>query len=589
MRIVLFSLTPRQQKLLCSDYQERNLLFIFAQNLTSMKNTRLINALAALACTLCALASAPAGYYSTLNGKSEEALKTATYNLIHNFTQVSSYSALPDYFRKTDCRPNSNYWWDMYSNINRNLYSFSGLNREHSFPKSWWGGSTSVPAYVDLNHLYPADGPANQAKSNYPLGVVDTKKTVKFDNGVTLVGYPVAGQGGGASLVFEPADEYKGDFARTYFYMATCYQNLTWSYKYMVSQNLYPTLNPWSVNLLLQWHRADPVSQKETERNDVVYSVQGNRNPFIDLPELAEYIWGTKKGEAFTPGEVVTPPTPGTPELTAPNADMQDLDFGQVAIGQSKVLQLFVKGKDLSGAIDVMVYRDNASMWSLSQSSIPATLACADGGYWLQIKYQPTATGQHTARLLLQGDFGSRGVGLKAECLPMPTLTAPTATAPTEVLTDSYVANWTPVSGETADYYVVTRTQYFADGQMLVTELETDGTSLEIDGFGQSRSESYAVQSVRLEMRSPMSNVVFVDHSALFETVVSEPLLIYTYPSTIRFACSAPQTGCCIYNAAGMLVQTADRIENNFEVTIAPGVYLVNTAEHRRPIKVVVP
>ena len=175
-------------------------------------------------------AEIPAGYYSRLKGKSGADLKTAVFEVINPHTTVSSYSNLPQYFQKTDVYPSSRRWWDMYSNVVRNAPSFSGLNREHAFPKSWWKQNGSVeytPAYVDLNHLYPGDGPANQAKSNYPLGV--TGANPKFNNGVTKVGYPVAGQGGGAQYVFEPADEYKGDFARTYFYMVTCYQNLTWN------------------------------------------------------------------------------------------------------------------------------------------------------------------------------------------------------------------------------------------------------------------------------------------------------------------------------------------------------------------------
>ena len=101
--------------------------------------------------------------------------------------------------------------------------------------------------------------------------MVDRNSTVSFDNGMSAVGYPMNGQGGGAAKVFEPDDEYKGDFARTYFYMVTCYQNLTWAYKYMVNQNLYPTLNQWSIDLLMKWHRDDPVSQKEIDRNEAVY------------------------------------------------------------------------------------------------------------------------------------------------------------------------------------------------------------------------------------------------------------------------------------------------------------------------------
>lgn len=173
-------------------------------------------------------AAIPAGYYSSLKGKSGAELKTAVFQVINPHTTVSSYSNLPQYFQKTDVYPSSKQWWDMYSNVKRYAPSFSGLNREHAFPKSWWKQNGSVeytPAYIDLNHLYPADGPANQAKSNYPLGV--TGSNPKFDNGVSRIGYPVSGQGGGAQYVFEPADEYKGDFARAYFYVVTCYQNLT--------------------------------------------------------------------------------------------------------------------------------------------------------------------------------------------------------------------------------------------------------------------------------------------------------------------------------------------------------------------------
>lgn len=169
-----------------------------------------------------ASAEVPMAYYRALDGKSDAELKTAAYNIIHNLTPISDYYDLPDYFEVTDVYPNSRRWWDMYSDIPLYAPSFKGLNREHSLPKSWWGGSTSVQAYTDLNHLYPSEAAANMAKSNYPLGMVDRTSPTKFDNGITTVGFPVAGQGGGAGYVFEPADEYKGDFARTYFYMATC-------------------------------------------------------------------------------------------------------------------------------------------------------------------------------------------------------------------------------------------------------------------------------------------------------------------------------------------------------------------------------
>ncbi|MDE6366664.1 MAG: hypothetical protein K2L33_03670, partial [Muribaculaceae bacterium] len=105
-----------------------------------------------LALTLQGLAAdrlIPAGYYNALDGKSEAELKTAVFNIINPHTLISSYSNLPRYFEKTDVYPQSSRWWDMYSDIPLYAPKFSGLNREHSFPKSWWGGSTDVPAYID--------------------------------------------------------------------------------------------------------------------------------------------------------------------------------------------------------------------------------------------------------------------------------------------------------------------------------------------------------------------------------------------------------------------------------------------------------
>lgn len=392
--------------------------------------------------TTSALAEAPAGYYNGLSGLKDAELKTAVSKLARNFTRSGSYgtiySNLKYTFQKTDLYPNSERWWDMYSDQTFYAPSFRGLNREHSFPKSWWGGATDIPPYVDLNHLYPSEIKANSAKLHYPLGEVGPNPD--FDNGVSKVGYPVAGQGGGAKYVFEPADEYKGDFARTYFYMATIYQDLTWKHTYMVSSNTYPTLNTWSINLLLRWHRQDPVSEKETRRNDAVYSVQNNRNPFIDHPELAEYIWGNKKGLPYNPGS--TEPA-GDPVLTTPVQDMT-LDFGRVALGKSATARLLFKGENLTSAVKVQKYTGNAEMFTLAATQIPAALIVTEEGYWLNVTYTPTEIGKHTTRLLISGGgvSGSRGVALTAECCPVPTLSQIHATEATDVTQDQYVANW---------------------------------------------------------------------------------------------------------------------------------------------------
>lgn len=549
-------------------------------NKLSQRITAAVLSLAALAP---AWAAPPAGYYSSLNGKKDGDLKNAVYNLVHNFTRISSYTDLPRYFQTTDVYPESRRWWDMYSDIPLYAPSFSGLNREHSFPKSWWGGSTSVGAYVDLNHLYPSEMKANTAKSNYPLGMVDRNSNVSFDNGICAVGYPVNGQGGGASKVFEPADEYKGDFARTYFYMVTCYQDLTWKYTYMVNQNLYPTLNQWSVSLLMKWHRDDPVSQKEIDRNEAVFGFQNNRNPFIDMPELAEYLWGEKTGESFTPGEVIVPPT-GDPELFTPTRGMT-IDYGQVAVGNTTTRKIFVSGKNMTGSVDVTLYSGDSKMFSAPSAKIPAQQVCSEAGYWLNVSYNPTEVGTHESKILFSGGFGSRAVVLRGECLEVPVLTACTATDPTDIQPDRYTANWTAPAGEVIDYYMLTRTRYVGS-QAYTEELPAEDTYLEVTGFDESDSEAYSVQSVRLGTRSPMSNVVFVDHTGITGVTVEQPLVVHTFTGMMRFICSDTQTGARVFDMSGRLVRFIEEIHQNLDVEIPAGIYMVVTDQHPTPVKV---
>lgn len=554
------------------------------------KLIRLLGSVSLLLSASAVFAGAPAGYYNSLVGKKDAELKLAAHNLVKNFTRISGYSDLPNYFRRTDVYPGGERWWDMYSDIPLYTRSFSGLNREHSFPKSWWGGSTTVSAYVDLNHLYPSEMRANTAKSNYPLGVVD-KNHVDFQNGVVYVGIPVAGQGGGARFVFEPDDEYKGDFARTYFYMATTYQDFKWKYKFMVNDNPYPTLNQWSIDLLLKWHRDDPVSEKEINRNEIVYGYQGNRNPFIDEPALAEYIWGEYKGQAFKLGSGPIPPEVD-PELLAP-AKNTTLDFGQVALGQSVTSKVFVRTISEKNPVEVLLYSGDSKQFKVGTTSIPANLSNSEEGYWLNVTYTPDALGEHTSRVLLSGDFvGSRGVALLARCLPVPTLHACTATSPTNITENSYTANWTVPSEDVVDYFIVTRISYVG-GQPTQTEIlvENDDEgrgSVEITGFDLSDNESYSVQSVRLGYRSPMSNVIFVAHGGVTGVETEEPLTVQGFEGFLRVFCSAPQPALTVYDLAGRVVYTQAEVSANTDIYVPTGIYFVTTGKHATPVKVVV-
>ena len=256
-------------------------------------------------------ADVPTGYYSNAVGKQDEALMTALEGIIYTHSQLG-YNALWDAYPKTDAGDDG-YYIDMYStckydhssyHVGTASYVGQGVNREHSFPKSWFGGEV-YPMYTDLMMIVPTDGYVNQRRSNYPYGVCAGGTTYTNDDmGVTMLGkVGTSTYNGYTATVFEPDDEYKGDFARIYFYMVTCYKDSVGHWPgsgQLDSGNGYKAFSSWSMQLLMEWHRADPVSQKEMSRNDSVYKIQGNRNPFVDHPELAEYIWGTKQNTSWT-------------------------------------------------------------------------------------------------------------------------------------------------------------------------------------------------------------------------------------------------------------------------------------------------
>lgn len=551
--------------------------------------------LAIAATVTTAAADVPSGYYSNLDGKSDEALKTAIYEIISQHTQLT-YSSLWDYFPTTDVYPTTvdgkTIVWDMYSdNWNNQTYYYpshtTGLNREHSVPKSWWGsGSTtaaiqSYMAGTDLMHLFPADASANSAKSNYPLGEVAQST---FDNGVAKVGYAETGQGGGCTYVFEPDDDYKGDFARVYFYMATCYQDYTWKYQYMFinTSSSYLSMKPWAYNLLLEWHRDDPVSDKETDRNEAVYSIQGNRNPFVDDPELVEYIWGTRQGETYTADH-----TTGTPTLVSPVQD-SELSFGEVAIGSSAYVDLYVKGESLTEALTVTIYKDDAAMFSSSVSSIAAYSANSSSGYKLRVTYTPTSIGEHSSRLVLSdgGLTGSVGVALAGTCLEVPTLSQLTAYEASNIADTCYRASWSEAT-ETIDYYLLTRTVYEGSSYE-TTEYEVNDTYIDFDDLQAGQTHTYSVQSSRLGYLSEASNVITVTQSGVTGVKADAGLAIVGYSGgVLRFICSEPHTGCRIYDMQGRLVNCIGTVENNTFITMPLGTYVITTDQCHKPIKAI--
>ena len=245
-------------------------------------------------------AQPPAGYYDAANGLSGKSLKTALYGIIDNHS-VKSYDYLWTAFRTTDDKANGKVW-DMYSDVPGGTpdyeYTFGSdqcgnynsegdcYNREHSFPKSWFNEAS--PMNSDLFHLVPTDGWVNNKRGSYPFGET-SNPTYTSSNGSKVGSCSFPGYSG---TVFEPIDEYKGDFARIYFYMATRYENVIANWTSVVLQNnSFPVYETWFLNMLGEWHENDPVSPKETDRNNAVYAIQENRNPFVDHPEWVYTVW----------------------------------------------------------------------------------------------------------------------------------------------------------------------------------------------------------------------------------------------------------------------------------------------------------
>jgi endonuclease I len=163
------------------------------------------------------------------------------------------------------------------------------FNREHIWPKSWFGGfDMGQEAETDLFELWPSDGYVNGLRGDLPLGPVDKSTITYTSTNGCLVGY-CDNSTGYTGRCFEPADLYKGDIARSYFYLSTAYWN-KWSCCDTV-QNDGSDMKTWMENVMRSWHAGDPVDKSETERNDEIYTNwQENRNPFIDHPEWVEQI-----------------------------------------------------------------------------------------------------------------------------------------------------------------------------------------------------------------------------------------------------------------------------------------------------------
>lgn len=371
-----------------------------------MKRNYLVNLIwMAIACVAFTMQAAePAGYYSRAEGKTGKELLQALKDIVGPHTTIS-YDGLWSLYHYSDVGADG-YIIDMYSTVKftpgkNQCGSYSKIgscyNREHSFPKSWFNDAS--PMVSDAMHIVPTDGYVNNQRSNYPFGECSGGTYLPSTTAGKALGklgkstYP-----GYSGTVFEPDDIYKGDFARIYMYMAAAYNDriANWNSD-MLAKNNYPAFTTWAVNMLLDWSRRDPVSEKEVKRNQAVYDgnggslKQGNRNPFVDHPELAEYIWGDKVGQLWYSNITADP------EIIAPTAG-STIDMGIWQTESVCMTSVLVKGVNLNEDLEVTI---SGNGFTTSASTISYTDAMA--GTEIMIYFNaPEAAGTYTGSLKIE-------------------------------------------------------------------------------------------------------------------------------------------------------------------------------------------
>ena len=241
------------------------------------------------------------GYYNGTEGKSGDELKAALNGIISDHTPYSYFFA-KEIFKISDADPeNADNVIQVYTGFSHDNsdYGNSGLelNREHVWAKSHGNFADMPPMYGDVHNLKPAAATVNQSKSN-----------LDFDNGGAQ--HAVATECYYTDSTWEARDEVKGDIARIIFYMSTRYEGNDGEMDLEVvdHNHTYPLAQHGKLSTLLQWNLLDPPDAFERNRNDVIFTFQKNRNPFIDDPNFAELIWGEATSNAILIGSVQVMP-----------------------------------------------------------------------------------------------------------------------------------------------------------------------------------------------------------------------------------------------------------------------------------------
>ncbi|MCG2793222.1 MAG: endonuclease [Weeksellaceae bacterium] len=316
----------------------------------------------------------PADYYSGTENLSGYALKSKLHDIISTKVYTYNYDDLKTTVNQTDLDKyyeNDGTILDIYSEIptGPDAYNYTsaniigsasaegqGWNREHMMPQSSF--NSAYPMYADLFFVVPTDARINQLRSDYPYAKAGSSIYYTFTNGSkqALNGTANATYTG---RVFEPIDEFKGDVARTLLYFVVRYEGKLRNFKF--TTNIDPTkdVNPldgteekayenWYIAMLLLWNQQDHVSQREIDRNNTVFSLQKNRNPFIDHPEWIDAIWNQTSDN-------VAPSAPSSLLLARNSAYFVDLNW---------------QSSPESDVIGYHIYQDNVLVASSKTSSL---------------------------------------------------------------------------------------------------------------------------------------------------------------------------------------------------------------------------
>lgn len=374
--------------------------------------------------TLCA-AQIPTDYYSSANQKTGKAIRTALHSKLDNHT-VIGYKSLENYYEAIDFK--DGYVWDIYSTCQFTMADANGTqngvcdawNKEHTIPQSWFGEAS--PMKSDLFHVLPTDACVNGTRSNYPYGEnaetgLGLKSGKDPDNhGLGSMGKNTFG-GYSVGTVYEPDDQYKGDIARIYFYMMTRYMDRDFTKnsegaKVFTYSGGQADFTDFAVNLMLKWHRQDPVSQKEIDRNNAVYKVQKNRNPFVDYPYLVEYIWGKESTTKLDFSQLISSEdsrfivdvSDGHLESTEPYiyTTTQSLTFPTMTLGNQSSLNLSFTGFNLTSGITLAISGSDATSFQVSPSSYSAS--SANGTHTVSVTYKPLNEAVHNATLTISSN-----------------------------------------------------------------------------------------------------------------------------------------------------------------------------------------